>query len=589
VKTPRIGTFTAACLLVSNAVGSGIFTTTGFMARDLGDPRWVLALWAAGGALALVGAMSYAELGAALPRSGGDYVYVRRAYGPLAGFLSGWTSFAIGFGGAIAAAAAAFAAYAAELLPAAQRPADPTPLALALVWGLAAVHARGVAAGGRVQRALTVAKVAGIGLLVAAGVALGRTSWSGTLTPAADAAPGLGAAGVSLVFVMYAYSGWNATACVAGELADPARTLPRATLAGTAFVAALYLLVNLAYFRALPIAELASEPVLPVARKAAAALVGPEGARALVALLCVSIAGAASAMVWAGPRVYAAMAADGAAPAWLEGPAGGGAPLAAIALQSAWVTLLLATGTFEQLVVWGGVALAIWTALSVGAVMVLRRREPALVRPYRVVPYPLVPLVYVAASLAIAAYGIAERPTESGLAAATVLAGVPLYHAWRKPMSSPANDTAGVLIRPPLLYLCSLLAGGALEWLVPLPVFPAWTESPLGPVLIAVALVLFVLAVREFARARTPIPTNEPTQAIVRSGPYRVSRNPIYLAFTLLHLGIALWVNGGWLLAALVATTAILRFGVIAREERYLERRFGDAYLDYKRSVRRWI
>jgi APA family basic amino acid/polyamine antiporter len=426
----RVGTFTAACVLVSNAVGSGIFTTTGFQARDLGDPGLIFALWVLGGVLALAGAMSYAELGAALPRVGGEYVYLRRALGPLWGFLSGWTSFTIGFSAAIAATAVGFAHYLMALFPALV-PAGPTPLALALVWTLTGVHALGVERGGSFQRWITVFKIGGIGLMVLAAFGSGRGDLAHLARPETAEGAGFGAAAVALVFVLYSFSGWNAAGYIAGEIRDPGRSLPRAMIGGTVFITLLYLAVNLAYFYALPVGALAADPVLPVAEKAARALLGEVAATAVVAVLCLSIAGAASSMIWAGPRVYWAMADDDVAPRWLARTTRSDAPVPAILAQSVWITLLVLSGTFEQLVVYSGVALALFSAAAVGSVIVLRRREPELPRPYRVSPYPWVPLAYVAASLWIALYATIERPLESLASLATVAAGVPCYLAWR--------------------------------------------------------------------------------------------------------------------------------------------------------------
>ncbi len=435
----RVGAFTAACLLISNAVGSGIFTTTGFLARDIGDPAAILLLWAAGAALALAGALSYAELGAALPRVGGEYVYLRRAFGPLWGFLSGWTSFSIGFGAAIAAAAAAFSAYLAQLVPGGLSGAAATGIALALIWTLTAVHSLGVVHGGRFQVQVTVLKIGGVGLLLVAALAAGGGDWSQLSHAIPGTRPRAGALAVGLVFVLYSFSGWNAAAYIAGEIRHPARSLPRAIVGGTLFVGLLYLLLNVFYFYALPAEALAAEPVLPVAQKATAALLGPGAARALVALLCVSIAGAASSMIWAGPRVTWAMAEDGVAPAALGRTSRQGAPLAALWLQAAWISVLLVSGSFEQLVIYAGVALAIFGALAVASLWMLRRREPELVRPFRVAPYPWVPAAYVAASLWIACHAALERPAEALASVGTVLAGLPLYWLWmRRARSGPA-------------------------------------------------------------------------------------------------------------------------------------------------------
>jgi len=428
----KVGAFTAGCLLVSNAVGSGIFTTTGFQARDLGDPAIILALWAVGGALALAGAMSYGELGAAIPRVGGEYVYLRRAFGPLCGFLSGWMSFTVGFGAAIAAAAMAFAAYLATLLPDSWLADTPTASALGLVWLLTGIHLLGTEQGGRFQRWITVLKIGAVAAALIAAVTFGGGSWArlGEGVPGVHAS--VGSLSVALIFVLYAFSGWNAASYIAGEMRDPARNLPRALVGGTLFVTGFYLAVNAVYFYGLPAEQLAAEPVLPVAEKVASALFGSGAASAVSALLCLSIAGACSSMIWAGPRVYQAMAQDGCAPAALARTSRRGAPAASTLLQSSWISLLLFTGTFEQLVVYAGVALAVFSALGVGSVVMLRIREPDLERPYRVAFYPWLPLAYVAGSLWIALYTSLERPTEAALSLLTIASGLPLYWLWNR-------------------------------------------------------------------------------------------------------------------------------------------------------------
>lgn len=429
----RVGAFTAACLLVSNAVGSGIFTTTGFMARDLGEPILILGLWFVGGVLALTGAISYSELGSALPRVGGEYVYIRRAYGNLPAFLSGWTSFTLGFGAAIAAAAVGFAHYLGALLPEeTQTVLSPRVSALLLVWVLTGIHLLGVEQGGRLQRWLTIAKIGGIVALVIAGIGFGQGSFDHLEAPAQQPAAGVATALVSLIFVIYAYSGWNAAGYIAGEIRDPGRNLPRAMIGGTLFILGLYLAVNLFYFYALPVEVLAEAPVLLVAEKAASAALGPETAGLVVAVLCVSIAGATSSMIWAGPRVYFAMAQDGALPSFMKKTGAAGAPTTATLLQSAWISVLIFTGTFEELVVYSGVALALFGALAVGAVIVLRIREPDLERPYRVPLFPAVPLVFIATSLAIAGYTALEKPVEAAAAGVTVAVGIPFYFLARR-------------------------------------------------------------------------------------------------------------------------------------------------------------
>ena len=430
----RIGWFTAACVLVGNVVGTGIFTTTGFMARDLGHPGLILSIWLMGGLIALAGALSYSELGTALPVAGGEYVYLHRAYGPFIGFLSGWTSFAVGFSAAIAAGAMSFAAYFLELLRLGDEGGVPsTIVGLALLWSITGFHLVGVGAGGFLQRILTLLNIGAIFALITAGLLIGEGNWAHLNLSDARATPSIGLSIVSLIFALYAYSGWNAAVYLAGEVTEPARTIPRALIGGTLFVTLLYLALNGFYFYALPVTDLANAPLLPVANKVAVALLGSDAARLVTTLLCLSIAGAMSAMVWAGPRVYYAMARDGLIPSCFCRTSGArDTPINAILLQSLWASVLILSGSFERLVIYSGTVLTVFSALAVGALLILRRKEPNLPRPYRTPLYPFVPGFFIVMSIVIIWNAVSERPLEAGLGLATVLAGTPLYVIWQR-------------------------------------------------------------------------------------------------------------------------------------------------------------
>lgn len=431
----RVGWFTAACVLISNVIGTGIFTTTGFMARDLGHPGLILAVWLTAGLIALAGALAYSELGTALPVAGGEYVYLTRAYGPFVGFLSGWTSFAVGFSAALAAGSMSFASYFQELVQFGDEAAEdvlPILVALALLWVITGFHLLGVGAGEFLQRTLTLLNVGAILFLIVAGLIAGTGDWAHLAVPDARATPSIGLCIVSLIFALYAYSGWNAAVYLAGEVIEPARTLPRALIGGTVFVMILYLTLNVLYFYALPAAALADPPLLPVANKVAVALLGADAARLVTAILCLSIAGAVSAMVWAGPRVYYAMAKDGMIPTSFCHISGRrGTPTHAVLLQSLWASVLILSGSFERLVIYSGTVLTIFSALAVGAVFVLRRREPDLSRPYHTPLYPIVPALFIVVSVVIVSNALYERPIEGAMGIATVLAGAPLYVVWR--------------------------------------------------------------------------------------------------------------------------------------------------------------
>ncbi len=427
----RLGTGTATLVVVANTIGAGIFTTTGLMLAELASPALVLACWLVGGLVALAGALSYAELATRMPRAGAEYVYLREIYGPLPAFLTGWTSFFVGFSAPIAASAVAGAAYlaAAGLLPRTWLPQKAAALAVVLV--LTGIHYRGVRLGARVQNALTGLNLALLAGFVVAGFALGQGS--GTAFTAPDElwqAGRPGRLGLALLWVMFAYSGWNAAAYLAEEVEQPARTLPRALAGGTLIVLVVYLGVNLLFFYAAPAAALAG--VVPVAEVAAQHLFGPGVAAGLAALISLALVSSLSAYLFTGPRVYFAMARDGlffrfAARLHPRFET----PSLAILAQGACAAVMVVSGTFEQLLTYIGFSLGIFPWLAVAGLFLLRRREArGGVRgeaSYRVWGYPLVPLFYLAAMAAILAVAFWNRPGPSLVALATVAAGVPLY------------------------------------------------------------------------------------------------------------------------------------------------------------------
>ena len=262
---------------------------------------------------------------------------------------------------------------------------------------------------------------------------VGEGDWTHLTFSDARATPSIGLSFVSLIFVLYAYSGWNAAVYLAGEVTEPARTIPRALISGTLFVMLLYLALNGLYFYALPVTHLADAPIVPVASKVAVALLGVDAAQFVTVILCLLIIGAMSAMVWAGPRVYYAMAKDGLIPSYFCRTSGmRGTPINAILLQSLWASVLIVSGSFEQLVIYSGTVLTVFSALAVGAVLVLRQREPDLPRPYRTPLYPFVPCFFILMSIVIVWSALYERPLEGAMGIVTVLAGIPLYLLWRR-------------------------------------------------------------------------------------------------------------------------------------------------------------
>lgn len=433
---PRaLGPTTVTALLVSNMVGTGVFTSLGFQARDLHTTPALLLLWLVGGVAALCGALAYAELGAALPRSGGEYVYLGRAYHPLAGFLGGWVSMTAGFAAPIALAGIAFGRYLSAVLPVA-----PLPASLALVGTAALLHASHLTLGRRVQVALTTANLLLIAGFVAAGLARGTQpvtvvpharAWREIVSPAFA---------VSLIYVSYAYTGWNAAGYVAGEVRDPRRTLPRALAAGAGLVTLLYVLLNYTFLRLVPLGELAG--VVEVGALAARRAFGPAGAAAASLTIALLLMATVSAMMLAGSRVTQAVAEGMARTGAVAARTAAGVPRNAVLAQAALVAALLLTNSFERVMAYTGFTLNLMSLLTVAGLFVLRRREPALPRPYRTWGYPITPLVYVALSLWTLAFVLRERPRESLLGLATVLAGVPVWAALRARPAHPEPPSA---------------------------------------------------------------------------------------------------------------------------------------------------
>ena len=430
--------------MVSNVIGGGIFLVPAFVAQSVTHPWAMLAVWASGGALAFAGAMAYAELSALRPRAGGEYVYLREAFGPLAGFLTGWTSFIAGFSGAIAASAVGLASYLSRFVPAA---GDVTPFftlplgpfrmvvspqavaAIAVIVLLSVVHILGLGPGRIVQNLLAGAKVAVLVAFVALGFGVGQGDLAhfaagGLVSPALWV--------LALIPVMFSYSGWNAAAYVAEEMRDPGRNVPLALGLGTIVVVAIYLLLNALYVYALPVAEFATIDVR-VVDAAADRLFGPAIAGPFAAASVVMIAASISAMVMAGPRVYYAMARDGQFPAFAARiDPRYRTPSLAIAAQGVWASLLVLSGRFDQLVEYTGFAVVLFAGIAVASLFVLRRRFPDEPRPFRAWGYPVAPFIFAAASLLIVLNALWRSPATSGAGLLVVLAGLPVYVLMRR-------------------------------------------------------------------------------------------------------------------------------------------------------------
>ncbi len=450
----RLGPLDAAAIVISNVIGVGIFTTPGFVATILPNKAAMLAVWAIGGALALAGALAYAELAARRPQAGGEYVYLRESFGGLAAFLTGWTSFVAGFTGAIAAGGVGAAAYLDHFVPGAGNAAaigawhiGPLALtvsvralvAIAIITASALIQARGVGPGRVVQNALTMLKVGALVSFVVIGLTVARPE-SAVAATAPTEVPWT-AWLIALVPVMFSYAGWNAAVYVAEEIRDPARNVPRALTLGTAVVVVLYLALNALYLRVVPRELLVGS--IGVGELAAGRLFGPAAASMFAALALVIILSSLSAMTIAGPRVYFAMARDGA---FLSAAARVHphyrTPAVAILAQAGWSAILVLSGTFEQLLTYTGFAVILFSALAVLSLFFVRRRSNET-STFRAWGHPWAPALFCVVGFAIVVNTIVEAPGVASAGLGVMAAGIPIYWWMRSRSNASPQRTQG--------------------------------------------------------------------------------------------------------------------------------------------------
>ena len=412
----RLGPLDGAAIIVSNVIGGTILFAPPFMAGLVPNPWLYLGLWVAGGALAFAGAMAYAELATLRPKAGGEYVYLDAAYGRVAAFLTGWTSFVAGFAGAIAANAFFIPIYLARFIPGVdnQTPIFTIPIpyvpltfsthtivAVVSVWLLAIIHIRGVGPGRAVMNVLAALKVTAFLLFIAAGFAFGTGSF-GNVT-ASTGSVSMGNWLFAFIPVMLAYSGWNASAYVAEEIREPGRNLPRSLAIGTIAVIAVYFGINLLYLFVFSVGELASlkGSVLDVV---ADRLLGSSAGNVMGLVSIVSLLAGNSAMTFAGPRVYFAMARDGV---FFDSAArihhSYRTPAVAIVAQTIWTSLLILTGSGNALITYTGFSVTLFLGIAVFALFVLRQREPNAERPFKALGYPIAPAIFTVACFVILA------------------------------------------------------------------------------------------------------------------------------------------------------------------------------------------
>ncbi len=439
----KLGLFPLTNIVVANMIGAGIFTTSGLLMADLKKPWLMLALWAAGGAIALCGALSYGELGAAIPRAGGEYAFLSRLFHPLFGFLSGWVSFFAGFSAPIAASAIGFSEYLTRAFPGLASigliggPTEAVILkksySILVILIFILIHARGIEIGARIQNSLTLLKVALIAGLIIAGFSSGRGDFShlGRGGEFAFDFSGWKTIGLSLMWIMFAYSGWNASAYIGAEVKNPAKNLPRSLLLGTGIVLFIYLLLNVFYIYALPPAEMGG--VISIAGLAAGRIFGNSFESILSLLIAFALFSSLSAYIILGPRVYYAMARDRCFfPFASSVDPRFKVPSKSIFLQGAIAAVLVLFGTFDQILTYMGFSLGIFPILAVIGVFKLRRRG---IEGYKLPGYPFVPLVYILSGAAILVLGYFERPVESSIALGMALVGIPVYLVFRRTLA----------------------------------------------------------------------------------------------------------------------------------------------------------
>jgi APA family basic amino acid/polyamine antiporter len=441
----ELGVWDGTLLTVGSVVGTGIFLVPSDIARALPHGGALLAVWLLGGLLTLAGALTYAELGTMFPRAGGIYHFLKEAYGPLPGFLYGWASFLVIMSGGIAAIAVGFGEYFGAFFPSlgtgnvlaeqaiggwAWKLTAGQLTAAAAILGLTAINHLGLRAGAHTQNALTAVKIGALALFVLGGVFLPARSELGLAAPLPSAGP-LAALGVAMIAALWTFDGWYGLTFSAGEMRRPERDLPWGLVGGTALVTILYLLLNVVYLRGLPVATIAESP--RVAEATAAVLFGETGARWMAAAVLVSAFGCLATTILYSSRIYAPMAEDGlffrglavVDPRWRV-------PVRALWAQSLWAVALTLSGTYAQLYTYVVFAAVLFHVAAAAAVFVLRRRRPEAPRPYRVWGYPLVPLLFVLASLVLVVNTLVERPVESLTGLALLAAGLPAYAYWRR-------------------------------------------------------------------------------------------------------------------------------------------------------------
>jgi len=436
----KLGLLDASALVVGIVIGSAVYIVPRTVAQLLPSAGWILAAWIVAGALSLLGALAFAELGAMLPDTGGQYVYLREAYGPLWGFLWGWALLLAIRSGGSAALSVGFSLYLGHFVP--LSPLQAKLVSVAIVGLFTWVNYRGVRVGAAVNNVFTFLKVAGLVSLI--GLAFG----SGQPRALEWSAPGnfsWSSFGVAMIACFWANQGWFSMSIVAGEIRNPQRNIPLALGGGVAVATTLYVLANLAYLWVLPISQIAASP--RVAATMTERVVGPGGAALVSLIILISIAGALHGGILTGPRAYFAQARDGLFfKVFSRVHPRHQTPAPAILLQGAWAVVLAASGTYQNLFQYVIFVSWIFYGLTVLAVPILRRRHPEWARPYKMWGYPVTPVIFLAATAVFLVNAAITKPGPSLFGTAVLAAAIPLYYLWRgsRRAAAPAATAAAV-------------------------------------------------------------------------------------------------------------------------------------------------
>lgn len=443
-------------LVIGTVIGTGVFLKSAVMAQEVGSPGLVLAAWVAAGLLSLAGALTYAELGALLPQAGGEYVYLRQAYGDAPAFLYGWTRFSVASTGAIAVLGVGSATFLSAVAPLTTvwlehnytllgqeihwQFGSKQILAVGAILFFSAINCIGIVFGGRVQSVLTLLKVLGIAVIVIGVFSLsGTATWTNLRSSTGGAkVAGVSAFGAAMVAALWAYDGWNAMPMVGGEVRNPGRNIPRALIGGMLAVMAIYCLANLAYFYALPFAQVVTSSstghphALPVATKAAQTFLGDWGGKLISIAFILSALGALNGLILSSARVPFAMARDGLFfSRFSEVNAGSHVPVWSIIIQAVWASVLAVSGSYDQLTDYVIFASWIFYGMTTSAVFVLRRKMPDAPRPYKTLGYPVIPVVFVMVAFWLTINTLVTRPVESATGLILIALGLPVFAYYR--------------------------------------------------------------------------------------------------------------------------------------------------------------